>query len=382
MPVPPNIAWRRGAINDFATGHAMNTRINEWIRPEVRAQSAYHVPEADGLIKLDAMENPYSWPPEMVEAWTEVLSGVTLNRYPDPGAALLKERLRDTFKIPAASAVLLGNGSDELIQMILMAVGGAGRVVVAPEPSFSMYRIISANVGVNYHGVPLGPDFSLDVAATRDSIAALRPAVVFIAYPSNPTGNLFAAADISSLIEAAPGLAVVDEAYSAFCDASFMEYLARYEHLLILRTLSKLGLAGLRLGYLVGAPAWLREIDKLRLPYNIGVLTQASAEFALDHYSMLQEQAGRIRADRQTLFDALRTVPGVTAYPSQANFILFKVEAGRAVEIFERLKLVGVLIKNLHGSHPALRDCMRVTVGTPEENHAFLSALRMVISVK
>ena len=360
----------------------MKTRIAEWIRPEVQAQRAYHVPDAGGLIKLDAMENPYTWPPEMVAAWSAALREVTLNRYPDPGAARLKQRLRDTFKLPAASEVLLGNGSDELIQMILMAVGGAQRVVLAPEPSFSMYRIISTNVGVDYRGVALNADFSLDVAATRDAVATLRPAVVFIAYPSNPTGNLFAAEDICSLIEAAPGLVVVDEAYSAFCDASFMEYLECYQHLLILRTVSKLGLAGLRLGYLVGAPAWLQEIDKLRLPYNIGTLTQASAEFALDHYEMLVEQAGRIRADRQALFDALQAVPGVTAYPSQANFILFRVAAGRAVEIFDLLKQAGVLIKNLHGSHPALEDCLRVTVGTPEENRAFLSALRMVLSVK
>ena len=360
----------------------MNTRIQEWIRPEVREQNAYHVPAADGLIKLDAMENPYSWPPEMVESWTEALRDVPLNRYPDPGAARLKERLRETFGIPAASEVLLGNGSDELIQMILMAVGGAQRVVLAPEPSFSMYRIISTNVGLSYRGVPLGADFSLNVAATRDAILAQRPAVVFIAYPSNPTGNLFAAADICSLIEAAPGLVVVDEAYSVFCDASFMPYLERYENLLILRTVSKLGLAGLRLGYLMGAPAWLREIDKLRLPYNIGTLTQASAEFALDHYEMLVEQAGRIRVDRQALFDALQALSGVTAYPSEANFILFRVATGRAKEIFEMLKQVGVLIKNLHGSHPALQDCLRVTVGTPEENRAFLSALRMVLSVK
>jgi len=259
-------------------------------------------------------------------------------------------------------------------------VGGAGRVALAPEPTFSMYRIISTGVGVEYVGVPLKEDFSLDVAATLAAIERHRPAVVFIAYPSNPTGNLFAAEDIRAVIEAAPGLAVVDEAYSAFCDASFMDELARYEHLLILRTVSKLGLAGLRLGFLVGAPAWLQELDKLRLPYNINVLTQASAAFALDHYDMLREQARRIRADRDALYDALRGVPGVAAFPSQANFILFKA-AGRANNLFQRLKEVGVLIKNLHGSHPALRDCLRVTVGTPDENRAFLSALRMVLSV-
>ena len=360
----------------------MSTRIKEWIRPEIRSQTAYHVPDADGLIKLDAMENPYSWPPHLVEAWTDVLNDVTLNRYPDPGAARLKQRLRDTFDIPTASAILLGNGSDELIQMILMAVSGNERVVIAPEPTFSMYRIISTNVGVNYHGVPLTADFGLDVAATRDAILAKRPAVVFIAYPSNPTGNLFAADDICELIEAAPGLVVVDEAYTAFCDANFLDYLERYEHLLVLRTLSKLGLAGLRLGFLVGASGWLQEIDKLRLPYNIGVLTQASAEFALDNYPMLLEQAKRIRTDRQMLLGALQGMPGVTAYASQANFILFRVASGCADEVFDRLKQEGVLIKNLHGSHPALQDCLRVTVGMPEENRAFFSALQKTLSVK
>lgn len=357
----------------------MNPQIQQWVRPEIRALTAYHVPDASGLIKLDAMENPYTWPPALVESWLDVLRGVKLNRYPDPGAARLKESLRATFQLPAESAVLLGNGSDELIQMILMAVAGPGRAVVAPDPTFSMYRIISASAGMNYVGVPLKEDFSLDVAATRAAIAAHRPAVVFLAYPSNPTGNLFAAEDICALIEAAPGLVVVDEAYSAFCDVGFTDYLARYQHMLILRTVSKLGLAGLRLGFLVGAPSWLQEIDKLRLPYNINVLTQASAAFALDHYDTLLEQAQRIRADRDELYRALQALPGVTVFPSQANFILFRVAAGRAGELFQGLKKVGVLIKSLHGSHPALHDCLRVTVGTPEENRAFLNALRSVL---
>jgi histidinol-phosphate aminotransferase len=350
--------------------------MRQWVRPEVQALTAYHVPDPGRLIKLDAMENPYTWPPEIVAAWLEALRGVTLNRYPDPAAAALKARLRETFRLPAASALLLGNGSDELIQMILMAVTGPGRTVLAPEPSFSMYRIISAIVGIEYLGVPLKADFSLDLPATLDAIARHRPAVVFVAYPSNPTGNLFNEADLCALIEAAPGLVVVDEAYTPFCDADFSRHLARYEHLLLLRTVSKLGLAGLRLGFLVGAPAWLHELDKLRLPYNVGTLTQASAEFALAHYDMLLDQAGRIRAERETLYRALQALPGVTAFPSQANFILFRVAAGRAGALFEGLRQAGILIKNLHGAHPALEDCLRVTVGRPEENRAFLTALR------
>lgn len=357
----------------------MNARIKQWVRPEVQALTAYHVPDPGRLIKLDAMENPYTWPPQIVAQWLEELRGVSLNRYPDPAAARLKERLRTAFRLPADSALLLGNGSDELIQMILMAVAGPDRAVVAPEPTFSMYRIISAMVGIKYLGVPLKADFSLDVAATRAAIEKNRPAVVFIAYPSNPTGNLFDEQAICSLIEAAPGLVVVDEAYTPFCDADFSRHLARYEHLLILRTVSKLGLAGLRLGFLVGAPAWLHELDKLRLPYNVNVLTQASAEFALQHYDMLLQQAQAIRSEREKLVAALGSLPGVTAFPSQANFILYRVTAGRAGEIFQRLKERGVLIKSLHGSHPALSDCLRVTVGKPEENRAFLDAMRDIV---
>ena len=357
----------------------MSSSIQQWVRPEVQALKAYHVPSAVDYVKLDAMENPYSWPTPVVDEWLEALRAVSLNRYPDPAAESLKAQLRTTFAIPTASAVLLGNGSDELIQMILMAVAGPGRIVLAPEPTFSMYKIISTSVGLHYHGVPLKVDFSLDRTAPLTAIDELQPAVVFIAYPSNPTGNLFARSDICSIIEAAPGLVVVDEAYSAFCDDSFFDLLSHYPQLLILRTVSKLGLAGLRLGFLVGGADWLHELDKIRLPYNINVLTQASAEFALKRYPVLLDQTGRIRSERAELAAALAALPGVTPFPSAANFILFRVPLGRAGELFQRLKDDRVLIKNLHGVHPALHDCLRVTVGTPEENRIFLAALRAAL---
>lgn len=361
------------------TTQGVNELIQKWVRPEVRAQKAYHVPSAAGYVKLDAMENPYTWPEPLVNEWLQVLREVSLNRYPDPAAQQLQEQIRTTFAIPPESAVLLGNGSDELIQMILMAVAGLGRIVLAPEPTFSMYKIISTNVSVRYHGVPLKNDFSLDLDATLRAIDELQPAVVFIAYPSNPTGNLFSRSEICSIIEDAPGLVVVDEAYSAFCDDSFIDVLTEYPQLLILRTVSKLGLAGLRLGFLVGGRDWLHELDKIRLPYNINVLIQASAEFALRHYPVLLDQTRRIRAERERLAGALKVLPGVESFPSQTNFILFRVAAGRAGELFQRLKDRRVLIKSMHGSHPALHDCLRVTVGTPEENDAFLGALKAVL---
>lgn len=350
-------------------------KITRWIRPEIRALSAYHVPDPGDCIKLDAMENPYTWPQWMIEAWLDTLREVSLNRYPDPGALQLRERLRACMQVPADMEILLGNGSDELIQMIALAVAQPGRVVLAPEPSFVMYRMIATLVGMDYVGVPLDDEFQLDMAAMGTAIEAHQPAVIFLAYPNNPTGNLFRADDIEAILKIAPGLVVVDEAYAPFTDASFLDRLGHHDNLLVLRTVSKMGLAGLRLGLLIGAPGWLGEIDKTRLPYNINVLTQASGEFALRHVEVLEEQARMIRTDRAVLLAALEELPGLEVFPSDANFILFRVPTGRGQELFDALKTQGVLIKNLSGAGGVLADCLRVTVGKPEENEAFLRAL-------
>jgi histidinol-phosphate aminotransferase len=357
----------------------MRDRVAQWIRPAIRALSAYHVPDAGDWIKLDAMENPYRWPEWMVDAWLQRLRELPLNRYPDPSARTLASRLREVMAIPQQAGLLLGNGSDELIQMIMLAVAGPGEVILAPEPTFVMYRMIATVAGMEYVGVPLRDDFSLDGDAMLAAVDTRRPVVVYLARPNNPTGNLFDPALIRSLIERSPGLVVIDEAYAPFTDASFLGEVGQYDNLLVLRTLSKMGLAGLRLGLLVGPPAWLEEFDKTRLPYNISTLDQASGEFALRHVEVFDAQAKRIRADRSALLAALGAMPGITVYPSEANFILFRVPHGRAVKVFEALKARGVLIKNLHGSSPALQDCMRVTVGLPQENTAFAAALRQVL---
>lgn len=351
----------------------------ELIRPEIRALAAYPVADARGLIKLDAMENPYPWPGELVEDWLAVLRDVALNRYPDPRATVLRERLGATLGLPAGVELLLGNGSDELIQLLALTLAGsngARRVLLAPEPGFVMYRMVATFTGMDYVGVPLTADFALDEAAMREAIDKHRPVLVFIAYPNNPTGNLFDAAAIRRLIAATPGLVVVDEAYSAFAEDSLIDRLTEYDNLLVMRTLSKLGLAGLRLGYLIGAKHWLHEIDKLRLPYNINTLTQRSVEFALRHRDTLEEQAARIRRARDELYAELARLPGVMPYPSQANFILFRVPQGQAGGIFEALRQDGVLIKNFDRGSGPLRDCLRVTVSTPAENRVFLDALR------
>jgi histidinol-phosphate aminotransferase len=354
---------------------SINDRIRRLIRPEIRALQAYHVPDPGDLIKLDAMENPYRWPERLQDEWFAELRSVALNRYPDPQAAALKQQLRSLMEVPDSAAVILGNGSDELIQMIIQSVAAPGRVIMAPEPTFVMYRQIAAVCGLEFTGVPLRADFSLDVDALLAAIDARQPAAVFLAYPNNPTGNLFDRDAVEAVIAKAPGLVVVDEAYAPFTDHSFMPALATPGNLLVLRTLSKLGFAGLRLGLLAGPGAWLDEIEKTRLPYNISTLNQVSGTFALKHYDVFAGQADRLRSDREALYARLHELPGLAVFPSEANFILLRTPPGRADEIFAGLKARGVLIKNLNGSAPALADCLRVTVGTPEENAAFLAAL-------
>ncbi len=354
----------------------INDRINQWIRPKVREISAYHVADASGLIKLDAMENPYHWPADMVSEWTDRLASAELNRYPDPAARALSERIREVMGVPDEMGLMLGNGSDEIIQILALALGGQGHTVLAPEPSFVMYRMIAAFSGLNYVGVPLNADFSLDIEAMLSAIHDHNPAVIYLAYPNNPTGNLFAGEQIEAIIKAANGVVVIDEAYHAFAGNSYMSRLGDYDNVLVMRTVSKLGLAGLRLGFMAGPKAWIAEFDKVRLPYNINVLTQLSADFALQREHIFEEQTATIRAERHTLFEALEAIDGIQPFPSAANFILFRAPAGRATEIFNRIKEKGVLIKNMGASEGPLADCLRVTVGTPEENAAFLEALK------
>lgn len=355
-------------------------RVAEWVRPEIRALSAYHVPDASGLVKLDAMENPYAWPDALRAEWAALAGTLDVNRYPHPQAPALKEQLRAAMSIPAGAGLLLGNGSDEIIQMIALALAGPERTVLTVEPGFVMYRMIAVFAGMRYVGVPLrAEDFALDLPALREAIARHRPAVVFLAQPNNPTGNRFDEAALIEVIEASPGLVVVDEAYAPFTDASLLPRVGEWPNLLVMRTVSKMGLAGLRLGYVAGPAEWLNELDKVRLPYNINVLTQHAAALALRHKALLDTQTEAIRAERGRLHAALAAIDGVTPFPSEANFILLRLPAGRARAVFEGLRAKGILIKNLDGAHPLLADCLRVTVGTPDENVAFVASLRQCV---
>jgi histidinol-phosphate aminotransferase len=344
------------------------------VRPEIRALTAYAVAKAPGMIKLDAMENPFPLPEPVRAKVAAAVAAVPVNRYPDGGADAVRAALRVSLGLPDSVGIVLGNGSDELIQIIVSALAKPGAVMLAPEPSFVMYRRNALYSGMRYVGVPLAPDFALDTGAMLEAIARERPALVFLAYPNNPTGNLFGADEVERVVRAVPGLVVVDEAYYAFADASFLPRIAEFPNLVVLRTVSKIGMAGLRLGYAVAAPEWIAELNKVRQPYNLNALTQAVAPVLLAEGAMLAEQAVALKAERTRLYAALATLPGVTVFPTQTNFALARVPD--APRWFEALRAAGILVKSLHGWHPLLLHCLRITVGTPAENDALLAALK------
>lgn len=354
--------------------------IENIIRPEVRALAAYHVPDASGFVKLDAMENPYTLPEELRAELAHRLSDVAMNRYPIPSYAVLKEKICTNLGVPAGFDVILGNGSDELISIVSVACAKPGAKVLAPTPGFVMYAMSAKFAGMDFVGVPLKPDFALDKAAMLSAIAEHKPAITYLAYPNNPTGNLFDANDMEEIIQAVgdSGVVIVDEAYQPFAQTSFMSRLLKHDNLIVMRTVSKLGLAGIRLGYMSASRALLDEFDKVRPPYNVNVLTQAAAEFVLDHVSVLDAQAASLRDERSRLIAELTALSGVHVFPSAANFLLIRVETPnmKADDVFSALLARKVLIKNVGKMHPLLENCLRVTVSTPEENRLFLDALK------
>ena len=352
----------------------MSASPEKIIRDDVRAMKAYPVANADGLVKLDSMENPYGLPQALQREIAEAVSKVEINRYPDPTAPALVQRLREVMGIRPEYDVLLGNGSDEIIHIIVQSVARRGAVVLAARPSFVMFRTYADLAGLDYVGVMLRPDFTIDIGAFLQALDRHRPAVVFIAYPNNPSGNLFDEGAVERIIAAAPGLVVIDEAYHAFARRTFMTRLAEFPNLVVMRTLSKLGLAGIRLGYAVARPEWIHEFDKVRPPYNVNSLTHVVAERILAHYDVLDVQAQKIIDERKRLDAELRKFPKVTVFPSDANFILARVP--NAATVFEGMRRRGVLIKNLHTGVPLLDGCVRFTIGTPEENRRSLAAFR------
>jgi histidinol-phosphate aminotransferase len=346
------------------------------IRPEIRDLSAYHVADSSGFVKLDAMENPYTLSTELQGALAERLAQVDLNRYPVPSYTALKNAIKKEFGVPENYEVVLGNGSDELISMVSVACAKPGASVLAPVPGFVMYAMSARLAGLKFVGVPLRADLTLDKPAMLAAIFEHRPAITYLAYPNNPTGTLFEVADIEDILRAVgdTGVVIVDEAYQPFAQSSFMPRLAEFDNLIVMRTVSKLGLAGIRLGYMSGSQALLNEFEKVRPPYNINVLTEAAAEFMLQHVAVLDAQAAQLREQRTLLAAALRLLPGVEVFPSAANFLLIRVP--QAEQVFVNLLKQKILVKNVGKMHALLENCLRITVSTPVENALFLDALK------
>jgi histidinol-phosphate aminotransferase len=352
----------------------LSQRMSRYLRADVQGMHGYAVQTSAGFVKVDTMENPFRLPPALRKELGERLAEVALNRYPAERGDVLRAALARHAHMPEGCEIMLGNGSDELISLLTLAADVPGNVVMAPLPGFVMYEMSAKLQGLKFVGVPLTPDFELDGPAMLAAVREHQPALLYIAYPNNPTANLWNDDVVDAIIEAAPGLVVIDEAYQPFAARDSLARLRRHEHVVLMRTMSKFGLAGVRIGYMMGRRALIAEIDKLRPPFNVSVLNCETALFALEHVDEYAKQAATIRAEREKLSSEMSKLPGVRPFPSEANMILARVPDAKRV--FEGMRARGVLIKNVSGLHPLLANCIRITVGTPEENPQTLAALR------
>ena len=364
---------------------ALDPRLLRLIRQDVQSMHAYAVQDSTGMIKLDAMENPHRLPAELQTALGQRLGALALNRYPDGRLNDLRHALAAYAGMPTGFDLMLGNGSDELISLLALACAVPPSAannfksasVLAPVPGFVMYAMSAQLQGLRFHGVPLTADFELDEAAMLGAIEQHQPTITYLAYPNNPTANLWDDAVIEKIIRAVGaqgGLVVMDEAYQPFSSKSYIDRLSAHSHVLLMRTLSKFGLAGVRLGYLMGPQALMAEVDKVRPPYNVSVLNCECALFALEHQDIFAAQALDLCAQRTLLLAALANMAGVRAYPSDANMILLRV--ADAQKTFDGMKSRQVLVKNVSNMHPLLANCLRLTVGTAGENVQMLAALQ------
>ena len=352
----------------------LQQRMARVIRQDIQSMHGYAVQPSAGMVKLDTMENPFRLPPALREELGRRLAEVALNRYPAERGDVLREKLAAHARMPEGCDIMLGNGSDELISLLAMACDVPGSTVLAPLPGFVMYEMSAKLQGLKFVGVPLTAQFELDLPAMLAAVREHRPALVYLAYPNNPTANLWDDAAIDAIIDAAPGLVVMDEAYQPFAARDSMARLQRHPHVLLMRTMSKFGLAGVRIGYLIGRVPLIAQVNKLRPPFNISVLNCETALFALEHVDEYERQARIIRSERDGLLKQLAELPGVTPFPSQANMILARVPDSK--KAFEGMKARGVLVKNVAFLHPLLENCVRLTVGTPDENVKMMDALK------
>ncbi|MFQ5451902.1 MAG: histidinol-phosphate transaminase [Nitrospinaceae bacterium] len=344
------------------------------VREKIKTLKSYQVENIDCEIKLHANESPYPPPEELLRDFQESVREFQLNRYPDPDCQTLKKTISRMIQVPPDHLVI-GNGSDELIQLIMQVFCNEGDKILFPDPTFAMYSIIAKGLGLTPVPVPLNGRWDVNSGCILETLEGAPPRVVFISYPNNPTGNCYSEDEIRKVIEGFQGIVVLDEAYFNFSGKTFIKDLRKHNNLVILRSLSKIGLAGLRVGYGVADPVIIEQVNKVRLPYNSNTLSQAFAARLLENFSPVQKQIDTLTKERDRLLQALAEIKFVTVFPSDSNFILFRLEkeGGR---IFRNLMENGILVRNL-SSHPRLENCLRVTVGTREENDLFLTKLNL-----
>ena len=341
-------------------------KIERLARRNVSSLIAYSAKEIPCRVKLDANESPFGFGTAL-----KAVEKIRTNRYPDPEAKRLIAVVARHLRVSQPN-VLQGNGSDELIYYLITTFGGP---VLYPVPTFSMYGIIAQALGEERIEIPLNSEFDIDIGKTMAAVRRGRPKLIFLSRPNNPTGNCFSWESIIKILEASGGLVVVDEAYQPFSSLhGFLPMLRDYENLVIMRTLSKVGLAALRLGFLVAGREIIAEVNKVRLPFNVNALSQAVAIQALKEKKAMKTFIRDITDERARLVGAMEKIRGVRPFPSEANFILFKVdEAGK---VYRELLKKGILVRNMHA---AVAGCLRVTIGRRVENDAFLRALTAVI---
>lgn len=354
--------------------------VRSFIRDDIQAMSAYQIADVPpGFAKLDSMESPvhpFAGHETLLQEWQARLAAAPIHLYPNPSGSGLQETLRSAFDIPDCADIALGNGSDELIQFITMLTAKPGAAMLAAEPSFVMYRHNAALYGMDYVGVPLNGDFTLNLPAVLEAVRKHRPALTFIAYPNNPTGVCFTRAEIEAVIEASDGIVVVDEAYGAFNGDSFLPQAGSIPNLIVMRTVSKIGFAGLRIGYAAGCPEVIGELQKILPPYNMNQLSLTTAKLALQHYGIISANIDSLKNERERMFAELGKICRLNTFPSQANFITIRVPD--ADLLFDTLKQNRILVKKLHGAHPLLEHCLRITVGSPAQNDAVLNIIRQL----
>lgn len=351
----------------------MKISIKSLVKPNIRNLRAYNAKEIPCRVKLDANESPYGF-----EITDKILKSIKTNRYPDPEAKTLKKIIAKNLGIKPEN-ILFGNGSDELIYYLITVFGGP---VLYPVPTFSMYGIISQALGEKRIEVPLDDEFDLDTDRILSLIKKEKPRIIFLSSPNNPTGNCFSADRIlkiveftSSLVTCHLSLVVVDEAYQPFSsEKGFLPMLTDYKNLVILRTLSKIGFAGLRVGFMIADMEIINEVNKVRLPFNLNSISQSVASALIKDSNIIKLHIGLITSERERLLNELWEIKGIKPYPSEANFILFRTK--NSDKIYYRLLKKGVLVRNMRGT---VNGCLRITVGAKKENNIFIKALKEVM---